>query len=130
VKKQTANQFLQDRLNLAREFIKSSFQKDISLTDISAVACLNKHYFLREFKKQFNVTPWKYLQDLRLQEANRLLLTTNKKIHDICVEVGFKDSGSFGRLFKTRFGHTPRSAQRPRIQGTRQIARTAEYFFS
>lgn len=95
------------------EFIKVSYPGEISLTDISSVACLEKHYFLREFKKQFNITPWKFLQDTRLQQANKLLLTTNKKIHDICVEVGFKDSGSFGRLFKARFGYTPRSVPRP-----------------
>lgn len=115
MKKQLANDHLQDRLNKAKEFIKVSYPGEISLTDISSVACLQKHYFLREFKKKFNITPWKFLQDTRLQQAHRLLETTNGRIHDICAEVGFRDSGSFGRLFKERFGYTPGSVKRQMI---------------
>jgi transcriptional regulator GlxA family with amidase domain len=106
------NKNLRARLGQAKEFIELSFHTEVSLDAIARVACLEKHYFLREFKKYFNITPWKLLQDMRLKEANKLLATSDKKIHDICVEVGYKDSGSFGRLFKSRFGVTPGEARR------------------
>ena len=48
-----------------------------------------------------------YLQDLRLEEACRLLADTRRAVTDIAYSCGFPDSPSFCRLFRKVYGGTP-----------------------
>lgn len=96
-----------ERLLRARDFIHSSFRDDITLDDIASVACMNKFYFLRQFRKVFNITPHQYLTERRLKIASSLLQTTNITIAEVCCEVGFSDVSSFGKLYRRRYGFAP-----------------------
>jgi AraC-like DNA-binding protein len=54
------------------------------------------------------------LNDLRLQRAFDLLTesqTSAQRISDIALEVGFSDVSHFNRLFRTRFGNSPRGVR-------------------
>ncbi len=75
------------------------------------VACLNLFYFLREFKKAFGVTPYKFLQTIRLQRARTLLAFSDMSVTEVCHEVGFFDVASFSKLFKKTFLITPGNAR-------------------
>ncbi|HVX49827.1 MAG TPA: AraC family transcriptional regulator, partial [Chitinophagaceae bacterium] len=57
------------RLHYAQDYIDSSFSSDINLQQLSVVACLNSAYFLRQFKKYFGVTPYRYIIQKRLAAA-------------------------------------------------------------
>jgi AraC family transcriptional regulator len=65
-------------------------------------------HLLREFNKYFNVTPHKYLTQVRLQKARKLIGETDLKLADVIAEVGFEDLASFSKLFKNYFGKSPR----------------------
>jgi AraC-like DNA-binding protein len=54
------------------------------------------------------------VNELRLQRAFKLLTephTSTQRISDIALEVGFSDVSHFNRLFRTRFGNSPRAAR-------------------
>lgn len=95
------------RLNVARDYIKSCYKKPITLEEVAGVACLNRYYFLRQFRKAFNVTPHQYLIDVRLKEAVRLLGTGEKTVTEICHETGFSDLASFSKIFKKHYACPP-----------------------
>jgi AraC family transcriptional regulator len=95
------------RLHIARDYIDSCSDSQLELEDISRVACLSQHHFLRLFKQEFRITPHQYLVEKRLTAARSLLSTTDMSIIDICLRVGFQDHSSFSRLFKKRFGRSP-----------------------
>lgn len=99
------------RLHRAKDYIYSSYREEVSLKDMANVACLNSHYFLREFKKTFHYTPNQYLQQVRMNEAKRLIATTRKMISEVCAEVGFADHPSFTKLFKRHFNESPSQAR-------------------
>ena len=101
------NVVLRERLNAALNFIKTNYHLNISLSEIAETAFYEKHYFLRQFKREFKITPWRFLQEIRLKHAKDLLLDTNKKLNEISNEVGFYDQGSLSRLFKIRYGFSP-----------------------
>ena len=98
---------LYKRLIRAKDFIYSSYSSNLTLEEISNVACLNQHYFLRQFRNTFNITPFQYLTQRRLEVASGLLKSTQMDITQICSEIGYSDLASFSRLFKRNFGSSP-----------------------
>lgn len=95
------------RLCMARAYIHANLNDPLDLDTLSQVACLSKYHFIRLFKEVFGQTPRQYLIAQRLDAASSLLVNSSKSFHEICLEVGLKDSSSFGRLFKRNFGATP-----------------------
>jgi AraC-like DNA-binding protein len=103
---------LYKRLNYAKDFIQSCYMNDIDLETLASVACMNKAYFLREFKKYFGVTPYQYIITQRLKAAKQMLATTSGTITEICFATGYRDISSFCKLFKKNFCLTPEQYQR------------------
>ncbi|MEM7656843.1 MAG: AraC family transcriptional regulator [Bacteroidota bacterium] len=95
------------RLCQARYYIHENLDSPLDLDTLAQVACLSKFHFIRLFKEAFGQTPRQYLIAKRLEAASQLLIHSSKTFHEICHEVGLKDSSSFGRLFKRNFGATP-----------------------
>lgn len=95
------------RLCQARNYIHHNLDTSLDLDTLAQVACLSKFHFIRLFKEAFGQTPRQYLIGHRLEHARILLLNSSKTFHEICQEVGLKDSSSFGRLFKRSYGATP-----------------------
>lgn len=95
------------RLSMARSYIHNHLNAPLDLDTLSQVACLSKYHFIRLFKEVYGQTPRQYLIKKRLEQASNLLLNSSKSFHEICLEVGLKDSSSFGRLFKRSYGATP-----------------------
>lgn len=98
---------LYKRLCIARAYIHQNLDQNLDLDTLAQVACLSKYHFIRLFKDAYGETPRQYLIGQRLERARELLLKSNLTFHEICHEVGLKDSSSFGRLFKRSFGATP-----------------------
>jgi transcriptional regulator GlxA family with amidase domain len=61
----------------------------------------------RRFKAAMGTTLMDYVQNLRIEEAKRLLETGTTPFDDIAAEVGYENPGFFRRLFKRRTGLTP-----------------------
>ncbi|MCB0111661.1 MAG: helix-turn-helix transcriptional regulator, partial [Caldilineaceae bacterium] len=95
------------RLHVARDFIAASFAQPITLDEIAHVAALSPNHLLRTFKALFHATPHQYLTEARLLHASHLMRTTELSITTICLAVGFQSIGSFGTLFRRRFGASP-----------------------
>lgn len=100
------------RLHQARDYANALFDTPISLGDLARVANLSPNHLLRTFKEVFGQTPHQYLTELRLERAQRLLLSTERSVTDICFAVGFQSVGSFSWLFRRRFGVSPASYRR------------------
>jgi AraC-like DNA-binding protein len=98
---------LYQRLLYARDYIWSCYQQELTLSDISAVACLNKFHFLRQFKKFFRLTPHQFLTQVRMNAACEKLTHTTDPISMIISETGYSDEASFGKLFKRTTGYSP-----------------------
>ncbi len=80
----------------------------ISLQDMSRVAYLSTFHFNRVFHQITGLPPAKFISAMRLEEAKRLLLNTNRSITDISFEVGYNSLSTFTRRFTQRVGLGPR----------------------
>ncbi|MEN0052768.1 MAG: AraC family transcriptional regulator [Mucilaginibacter sp.] len=95
------------RLNLAKEYLYSNYNQNISLEDLAEHSCLSVNHLLRTFKQAFNLTPHQFLIQLRLRRAQLLLRNTSYPINEVVNLIGFECPSSFIRLFKNHYKITP-----------------------
>ncbi|MCG8334645.1 MAG: helix-turn-helix transcriptional regulator, partial [Proteobacteria bacterium] len=70
---------------------------------------VSKSYISINFKKHFGLTYHEYINEMRLRNAEALLLSTDLPITDIAYEAGFESFSTFSRLFKAYRGETASS---------------------
>jgi len=91
----------------AKEFILENFTKNISLSDLAKYCYVSPFHFSRTFK-QFNLfSPYRYLQDLRLKNAEMLLKSTTLSITDVCFMSGFNSLDYFSTAFSKKYKLSP-----------------------
>lgn len=100
------------RLTRAKDFMDSSFSRQLTLPEIARVACLSTHHFLRLFKQTFGETPHQYLTRRRLSVARELLGQTDQPVIQVCLSVGLENASSFSRSFRSRYGCSPLNFRR------------------
>ncbi len=96
-----------EMIGKAIEYMKSNFQHNVSLDDVSRVVNVSSYYFSKVFKESMKENFIDYLTKLRIEEAKRLLGEKQLSVKEICVEVGYGDPNYFSRIFKKYEGITP-----------------------
>lgn len=91
------------------DYIRHHYSENIGLDDIAQHVTLARSTCCREFKQQMGYTLFEYLLNVRLQEASRLLLSTDSNITEISILCGFSNSSYFTKEFKRKTGLTPTS---------------------
>ena len=86
-------------------------EPDLLLSAIEASG-LAERTFKRRFKKTTKQSPNEYIQNLRIDTAKRLLLTSNATVQDISEQVGLMDGSYFRRLFKRKTSMTAHDFRR------------------
>lgn len=114
IKTKTRQEVLK-RLTLAKEFISSNYDQNITLEQIAEQACLSVNHLLRTFKEAYEISPYQFLMQLRLNRAKKLLQTTSYSLNEIVGLVGFECPSSFIRLFKHTFNITPLKYKKSRL---------------
>ncbi|KAA2242943.1 helix-turn-helix transcriptional regulator [Chitinophaga agrisoli] len=95
------------RLSRAMDVLRAGFCEEISLDQLAAEACLSKYHFLRLFRTAYELSPYQYIQHLRIERARALLANSVLPITDIATLLGFDNGQSFSRLFYQRMGLYP-----------------------
>lgn len=95
--------------NLAKavEHIRHHFTKPITVGELAKMSQLSVSQFERSFKKYFKTTPMKYVNQVRLDAASRLLREGTEAISLIAYDTGFYDHSYFTKQFKAAKGMSP-----------------------
>lgn len=72
----------------------------------------NEDYFNRLIRQYTGETYSKLLQNVRLQEAVRLLHESNVSVTEIAGLVGYSNRGYFYKIFTQKYGATPNEVRR------------------
>lgn len=97
-----------DRILKAQRFMEENFAKDVRMDAIAALVHLSPRHFKRRFRQATGSTPIGYLQSVRFETAKKRLETTDDTVEEITAQIGYDDSSTFRRLFKTQTGLSPR----------------------
>lgn len=106
-KKENYSASSQARLQLMMQYIHQKFAYNISLSDIANQAKVSKSTALNLFQRYLGISPVTYLINYRLQEAAKLLASTEKKVTVISKDTGFDNVDYFCKAFKKYYKLTP-----------------------
>lgn len=87
-------------------FMKTNYQRNISVSDMASVLNMSESNLYSVFKKSTGMSPLKYLNEYRLSVAAAYLLQTDDTIKEIAEKVGIDDPFYFSKLFKSKY-HMP-----------------------
>ena len=93
----------------AVDYIYNNYSKNITLEDVAKYVYISPYYFSHGFKEYIGMSFVEYLKRVRIEEAKKLLLTTDMSIRKICNRVGYSDPNYFSRVFKSVMGVAPSS---------------------
>lgn len=98
---------LEDKIRKAVEYVEYNYKSDISREGLAASVDIHPDNLGRMFIKYSGKKLGDYINELRIKDAARQLIETDKSIPDIAVSVGFENLRSFTRLFPKYMGMTP-----------------------
>ncbi|HOP80516.1 MAG TPA: AraC family transcriptional regulator [Armatimonadota bacterium] len=98
-----------DTVDFALQYIHSNYDKDISLEELAHAASVSKGHLSHSFSARLGVSPLRYLQQVRIEVAKRLLLTTDLPISEVALLSGFKDPYYFSRVIRKTTNYSPSS---------------------
>lgn len=107
------------RIERTIEYMNQSFQKSITLLEVSKLANMTEVSFSRFFKARTGITFMDSLLEMRLGHASRLLIDTTQSVAEVAYNCGFNNISNFNRLFKKKKGCTPKEFRENYSYGSR-----------
>ncbi len=95
-------------IELTCRYLEEHFTETISLEKLCSLVGLSKSSLLRSFTKTKGMTPYRYLQSVRINVARKLLEQGDSLI-DTALKTGFSDQSHFSKFFNMFIGLTPRT---------------------
>ena len=95
------------RVDKVISFINKNYTRQITLDEIASFASMNATAFCRFFKKETGKTFTKYIFDMRIGYACKLLLMNEMSISQIGVVCGFETISHFNKIFRKVSGYSP-----------------------
>ena len=88
-------------------YLEKNYMKNKTLDELSGLTGLSKYYLLRSFTKQKGISPYRYLETIRIDRAKKLLEQGVLPI-EAALQTGFTDQSHFSNFFKKFIGLTPK----------------------
>ncbi|MGO4545150.1 AraC family transcriptional regulator [Paenibacillus sp. 2TAB23] len=98
-----------DWLTTSLDYIHLYYKEGITITDIADHVGIHRSHFSNVFHQKVGIRPHRYLTNLIMQEALRIVNTTLLPISHIALSLGYSDIYSFTHAFKSYHGQPPSS---------------------
>jgi len=95
------------RAERLKDYLETRYFEIRDANDYSQKLGISTRHINTIFKEQYDMTPMKYLNEVRMEIAKKLLMETNNDIASICFEVGFEAISTFYRKFKAYTNISP-----------------------
>jgi DNA-binding response OmpR family regulator/two-component sensor histidine kinase len=91
-----------------RELLETHLDdEEFGITALCEHLAMSRSQLYRKFAALTDTTVNQYLQNLRLEKARQLLLTTDLHVSEVAYDTGFKNPSHFSRAFSNRYGNPP-----------------------
>jgi len=94
------------QIKVVRDYLKSHFAENVSLSQLAALTNLSPFYLLRVFHHQIGFPPHEYQTQVRIAHA-RKLIRNGLSLSHVALETGFFDQSHLSRNFRRVVGMTP-----------------------
>jgi len=106
--KKSTREEIYKRIYYSKDYIDANYTKDLKLKDIASVAMLSTNHYLRCFKELIGLTPFQYINTLRINKAKELLKKEELFISEIVTHLGYSSLNNFSTYFKNIVGLSPK----------------------
>jgi AraC-like DNA-binding protein len=93
-------------------YIHEHLDQPLDLETLASQAHCSRATLLRMFRGELNVSPGRWLTQLRVRQAQVLLRSTAEPVHEIARRVGLPDAHYFSHVFRKTAGMTPSAYRR------------------
>lgn len=94
-------------INKARIIFRTHLDEDISIEKVAGELNVSYAWFRKAFKAYSGIAPHQYLLQLKIEKAKLLLADTPLQIKEIALQLNFRSTFYFSRLFKEKTGSSP-----------------------
>lgn len=97
-------------------YVSEHYAEKLTPRRLADVLFVSEATLYRIFSSAFGQSPANYVNSVRLTQASRLLLTTDRTVTETALAVGFEDVYYFSRLFGKKFGQSPSRYRRSGVE--------------
>jgi transcriptional regulator GlxA family with amidase domain len=105
-------------------YLKQHLEDRLRVEDLAQQVSLSVSHFCRAFKASFGTTPHTHITRLRVELAQRLMLTTEDPLSQIALACGMADQAHLSKLFRRGVGETPTDWRRRNLTEAQAEARS------
>ena len=96
-----------DIINRVEVYIQAHFRENINREDVAAIAYITPNYLSKQFRIKKGMNLREYINQIRIEEAKRLLLTTNLSVSEVAGLSGYENISYFSTVFRKYTGMSP-----------------------
>lgn len=100
------------RLLPAIDHVHRHYAERITVRELARLCAFSESHFMRVFKQRIQMTPYSFVEQVRLFHASDALRRTAASVAEIAINCGFYDPSSFVKRFKRFTGFTPLNYRR------------------
>ena len=94
-------------VDMAIGYMKKNYSQNISLDSLGKLTGYSPNHFRTIFSAAMNISPQKYLEKIRIDQAKFLLVQNEMSIAEVAYATGFSSQSYFTKAFKEVTGQTP-----------------------
>lgn len=114
-RKDIHNEMKYMNISKAVTYMEQNYTKPISNKILADLCSVSQDCFIRTFKMYYDITPKKYILDLRINKAKEMLVTQPITIGEVAYALGFESPTYFTNMFKKKVGVSPSQYKNRRI---------------
>ena len=93
-------------------YIQQRLERTLRVKELAEQVSLSVSHFCRAFRESFGASPHLHLTRLRVERAQRLMLTTQDPLNQIALACGMADQAHLSKLFRRAVGEPPNTWRR------------------
>jgi AraC-like DNA-binding protein len=109
-----------DRMSRITNFLLANYDKKVTLEEVAGTEHLNPYYVSHLIKRTLGISFQHFLNGIRLEFAEKILLFSNLSLTQVSEESGFSSLNYFNRCFYDWYGHTPSQYRKTIPRGERR----------
>ena len=98
---------VQQEMDFARQYFHEHYNEPINIEEYAQSRHTSIRLFMRNFKKVYGVSPKQYILNIRMNNAQNLLETTDYTVAEIAAIVGYDNALYFSRIYHKQKGQAP-----------------------
>ena len=96
-----------DIIKRVEDYIQAHFRENINREEVAAIAYITPNYLSKQFHNKKGMNLREYINQIRIEEAKRLLLTTNLSVSEVAGLSGYENISYFSTVFRKHTGMSP-----------------------